>query len=192
MNKIRIATNDMALTVKMSDEQANVWFGTLTRALLGEYPDIAEPVEVEEPEAEDSEPETEEQPSDLDEDEPEPVEEPTPQESYKGFLRITCAHCGETGSFNARYPIGFYRCKSCGENNALHDLHRLKFRCECGHTWVYHTNATEHHRAELPCVRYAHAGRAGQKRGLFPVVIRLSCFKLWFERRMSDGSSSQA
>lgn len=122
MNKIRIATNDMALTVKMSDEQANVWFGTLTRALLGEYPDIAEPVEV---------------------DEPEPVEEPTPQESYKGFLRITCAHCGETGSFNARYPIGFYRCKSCGENNALHDLHRLKFRCECGHTWVYHTNATE-------------------------------------------------
>ena len=27
MNKIRIATNDMALTVKMSDEQANVWFG---------------------------------------------------------------------------------------------------------------------------------------------------------------------
>ena len=116
MNKIRIATNDMALTVKMSDEQANVWFGTLTRALLGEYPDIAEPVE---------------------------VEEPTPQESYKGFLRITCAHCGETGSFNARYPIGFYRCKSCGENNALHDLRRLKFRCECGHTWVYHTNATE-------------------------------------------------
>lgn len=56
MNKIRIATNDMALTVKMSDEQANVWFGTLTRALLGEYPDIAEPVKVEEPEAEDSEP----------------------------------------------------------------------------------------------------------------------------------------
>lgn len=143
MNKIRIATNDMALTVKMSDEQANVWFGTLTRALLGEYPDIAKPVEVEEPEAEDSEPEIEEQPSDLDEDEPEPDEEPTPQESYKGFLRITCAHCGETGSFNARYPIGFYRCKSCGENNALHDLHRLKFRCECGHTWVYHTNATE-------------------------------------------------
>lgn len=129
MNKIRIATNDMALTVKMSDEQANVWFGTLTSALLGEYPDIAEPVEMEEPRDEDTE--------------PEPVEEPTPQESYKGFLRITCAHCGETGSFNARYPIGFYRCKSCGENNALHDLHRLKFRCECGHTWVYHTNATE-------------------------------------------------
>lgn len=60
MNKIRIATNDMTLTVKMSDEQANVWFGTLTRALLGEYPDIAEPVE-------DNEPETEETQSDLDE-----------------------------------------------------------------------------------------------------------------------------
>ena len=79
----------------------------------------------------------------MDEDEGEPAEEPAPQESYKGFLRITCVHCGETGSFNARYPIGFYRCKSCGENNALHDLHRLKFRCECGHTWVYHTNAKE-------------------------------------------------
>lgn len=143
MNKIRIATNDMVLTVKMSDEQANVWFGTLTRALLGEYPDIAEPVEMEEPRDEDTEPESEEQPSDLDEDEGEPAEEPAPQESYKVFLRITCVHCGETGSFNARYPIGFYRCKSCGENNALHDLHRLKFRCECGHTWVYHTNAKE-------------------------------------------------
>lgn len=136
MNKIRIETNNMALTVKMSDEQANVWFGTLTRALLGEYPDIAEPVE-------DNEPETEETQSDLDEGEPESVEEPAPQESYKGFLRITCVHCGETGSFNARYAIGFYRCKSCGANNALHDLHRLKFRCECGHTWVYHTNAKE-------------------------------------------------
>ena len=143
MNKIRIATNDMVLTVKMSDEQANVWFGTLTRALLGEYPEIAEPGEMEEPRDEDTEPESEEQPSDLDEDEGEPAEEPAPQESYKGFLRITCVHCSETGSFNARYPIGFYRCKSCGENNALHDLHRLKFRCECGHTWVYHTNAKE-------------------------------------------------
>lgn len=58
MNKIRIATNDMVLTVKMSDEQANVWFGTLTRALLGEYPDIAEPVEMEEPRDEDTEPES--------------------------------------------------------------------------------------------------------------------------------------
>ena len=82
MNKIRIATNDMVLTVKMSDEQANVWFGTLTRALLGEYPDIAEPVEMEEPRDEDTEPESEEQPSDLDEDEGEPAEEPAPQESY--------------------------------------------------------------------------------------------------------------
>lgn len=86
MNKIRIATNDMALTVKMSDEQANVRFGTLTRALLGEYPDIAEPVEVEEPEAEDSEPETEALPSDPDEDEPEPVEEPAPRSVTRAFF----------------------------------------------------------------------------------------------------------
>lgn len=143
MNKIRIATNDMALTVKMSDEQANVWFGTLPRALLGEYPDIAEPVEVEEPEAEDSEPETEALPSDPDEDEPEPVEEPAPQERYKGFLRITCAHCGETAVFNTKAPIKAFKCNTCGQMTNLHDLHRLKFRCECGRTWVYHTNAEE-------------------------------------------------
>ena len=79
MNKIRIATNDMTLTVKMSDEQANVWFGTLTRALLGEYPDIAEPVE-------DNEPETEETQSDLDEGEPESVEEPAPQRATRAFF----------------------------------------------------------------------------------------------------------
>lgn len=42
MNKIRISTNEMTLTVRMSDEQADVWFGTLCRALLGGYPDIAE------------------------------------------------------------------------------------------------------------------------------------------------------
>ena len=42
MNKIRISTNEMTLTVRMSDEQADVWFGTLCRALLGDYPDIAE------------------------------------------------------------------------------------------------------------------------------------------------------
>lgn len=136
MNKIRIATNDMTLTVKMSDEQANVWFGTLTRALLGEYPDIAEPVE-------DNEPETEETQSDLDEGEPESVEEPAPQESYKGFLRITCVYCGETAVFNTKAPIKAFKCNTCGQMTNLHDLHRLKFRCECGHTWVYHTNATE-------------------------------------------------
>lgn len=85
MNKIRIATNDMVLTVKMSDEQANVWFGTLTRALLGEYPDIAEPVEMEEPRDEDTEPESEEQPSDLDEDEGEPAEEPGAAGELQGF-----------------------------------------------------------------------------------------------------------
>lgn len=42
MNKIKIENNDMTLTVRMSDEEAEVWFGTLSRALLGDYPDIAE------------------------------------------------------------------------------------------------------------------------------------------------------
>ena len=42
MNKIKIENNDMTLTVRMPDEEAEVWFGTLSRALLGDYPDIAE------------------------------------------------------------------------------------------------------------------------------------------------------
>ena len=50
MNKIRISTNEMTLTVRMSDEQADVWFGTLCRSLLGDYPDIAEPESRSEPE----------------------------------------------------------------------------------------------------------------------------------------------
>lgn len=45
MNKIKIENNDMTLTVRMSDEDAEVWFGTLSRALLGDYPDIAEVIE---------------------------------------------------------------------------------------------------------------------------------------------------
>ena len=91
MNKIRIATNDMVLTVKMSDEQANVWFGTLTRALLGEYPDIAEPVEMEEPRDEDTEPESEEQPSDLDEDEANRPKNPRRRRATRVFFVSLCA-----------------------------------------------------------------------------------------------------
>ena len=60
MNKIRISTNEMTLTVRMSDEQADVWFGTLCRSLLGDYPDIAEP---------DIRPETEDTINELDGDE---------------------------------------------------------------------------------------------------------------------------
>ena len=122
MNKIRIATNDMALTVKMSDEQANVWFGTLTRALLGEYPDIAEPVEVEEPEAEDSEPETEEQPSDPDEDEPEPVEEPRRRRATRAFC-VSPVHIAakpaaltrgtRSGSIAVSHAVRTTRCTIC-------------------------------------------------------------------------------
>ena len=40
----------MTLTDRMSDEQADVWFGTLCRSLLGDYPDIAEPESRPEPE----------------------------------------------------------------------------------------------------------------------------------------------
>lgn len=55
MNKIKIENNDMTLTVRMSDEDAEVWFGTLSRALLGDYPDIALPFgQLEEPNNESS------------------------------------------------------------------------------------------------------------------------------------------
>ena len=55
MNKIKIENNDMTMTVRMSDEEAEVWFGTLSRALLGDYPDIALPLDpLEEPNNESS------------------------------------------------------------------------------------------------------------------------------------------
>lgn len=60
MNKIRISTNEMTLTVRMSDEQADVWFGTLCRSLLGDYPDIAEPESRPEPEDAINEPDKDE------------------------------------------------------------------------------------------------------------------------------------
>lgn len=49
MNKIKIENNDMTLTVRMPDEEAEVWFGTLSRALLGDYPDIAEVIALDDP-----------------------------------------------------------------------------------------------------------------------------------------------
>lgn len=49
MNKIKIENNDMTLTVRMSDEEAEVWFGTLSRALLGDYLDIAEVITPDDP-----------------------------------------------------------------------------------------------------------------------------------------------
>ena len=89
MNKIRISTNEMTLTVRMSDEQADVWFGTLCRALLGDYPDIAEPESRPEPEDAIDEPDENESDEEVRaEGEPEPqdpvAEETEPVSSQLG------------------------------------------------------------------------------------------------------------
>ena len=89
MNKIRIATNEMTLTVRMSDEQADVWFGTLCRSLLGDYPDIAEAESRPEPEDAIDEPDENESDEEVrGEGEPEPqdpvAEETEPVSSQPG------------------------------------------------------------------------------------------------------------
>lgn len=89
MNKIRISTNEMTLTVRMSDEQADVWFGTLCRSLLGDYPDIAEPESRPEPEDAIDEPDENESDEEVrGEGEPEPqdpvAEETEPVSSQRG------------------------------------------------------------------------------------------------------------
>ena len=89
MNKIRISTNEMTLTVRMSDEQADVWFGTLCRSLLGDYPDIAEPESRPEPEDAIDEPDENESDEEVrGEGEPEPqdpvAEETEPVSSQPG------------------------------------------------------------------------------------------------------------
>lgn len=157
MNKIRISTNEMTLTVRMSDEQADVWFGTLCRSLLGDYPDIAEP---------DIRPETEDTINELDGDESDEevdpelldpaAEETEPVSSqpgvktgncepqgYKGFLLIKCPVCGAVRAFSPKTPVTDFACLACGVHSPLRDLHKADFRCECGQTWRYKTNMTD-------------------------------------------------
>lgn len=133
MNKIRIATNEKALTVRLPDNEAEFWFGTLCRALLNEWPQ--EVGASDEETAGDEESEEDESAPDA----PPPVEEAKP---YKGFMHIICEHCGDVHSFCAREPITQYRCTGCGKYTPLHDLRRMFLNCECGKTSVYWTNAT--------------------------------------------------
>lgn len=174
MNKIRIATNEKALTVRLPDAEAEFWFGTLCRALLDEWPQeacdadalpdagqedgAADTADEETADEEaDTEPPLESEPAgEIDEPEETPpvAEESVPGEmrkQYKGFLRIVCEHCGKVHSFCPREPIAQYRCAACGKYTPLRDLCRLFLNCECGAKYVYWTNATEE-LIELACL----------------------------------------
>lgn len=160
MNKIRIMTNEKALTIKMPDAEANVWFGTLCCALLDDWPENAvgddEPAEdasdddgLDGDAAIEGEPELVENAVGDDELMPTAVQQPT--KSYKGFMHITCERCGNVHAYCTREPSSEYRCPACGNHMPLHDLRRLFLNCECGAKYVYWTNATEK-LLELTCL----------------------------------------
>lgn len=71
--------------------------------------------------------------------EPEDVESKT----YKGFLLIRCAQCGELRGFCAKQPLSDYRCAACGGETPLHDLTSAHIRCKCGKHFKYRTNLEE-------------------------------------------------
>lgn len=59
------------------------------------------------------------------------AEETTPK-TYKGFLLIRCAQCGDLRGFCVKQPISSYRCAACGGETPLHDLTSAHIRCKCG------------------------------------------------------------
>ena len=71
--------------------------------------------------------------------EPEDAEPKT----YKGFLLIRCAQCGELRGFCAKQPLSDYRCAACGGETPLHDLTSAHIRCKCGKHFKYRTNLEE-------------------------------------------------
>ena len=72
----------------------------------------------------------------------EEVEETTPK-TYKGFLLIRCAQCGDLRGFCVKQPISSYRCAACGGETPLHDLMSAHIRCKCGKSFKYRTNIEE-------------------------------------------------
>lgn len=70
------------------------------------------------------------------------VEETTPK-TYKGFLLIRCAQCGDLRGFCVKQPISSYRCAACGGETPLHDLTSAHIRCKCGKSFKYRTNIEE-------------------------------------------------
>lgn len=69
--------------------------------------------------------------------------EPTSPKTYKGFLLIRCAQCGELRGFCAKQPISSYRCATCNGETPLHDLTSAHIRCKCGKHFKYRTNFEE-------------------------------------------------
>ena len=66
------------------------------------------------------------------------VEETTPK-TYKGFLLIRCAQCGDLRGFCVKQPISSYRCAACGGETPLHGLTSAHIRCKCGKIFKYRT-----------------------------------------------------
>lgn len=69
--------------------------------------------------------------------------EETMPKTYKGFLLIRCAQCGELRGFCAKQPISSYRCATCNGETPLHDLTSAHIRCKCGKHFKYRTNFEE-------------------------------------------------
>ena len=69
--------------------------------------------------------------------------EETTSKTYKGFLLIRCAQCGDLRGFCVKQPISSYRCAACGGETPLHDLTSAHIRCKCGKSFKYRTNIEE-------------------------------------------------
>lgn len=153
MNKIRISTNEMTMTVRMPDEQAEVWFGTLCRALLGDYPDVTKSAARTETSEADDDP-YENTDAEGGNNLMCPVEgdpEGRKPQGYWGFLMIKCPVCGTVRGFAPKTPVVDYICEACGHRSPLEDMHKAIFRCKCGKSWLYRTNMTDR-MIERPCL----------------------------------------
>ena len=169
MNRICIATRDKTLTIRMPDNMANIWFGTLCQTLLEEADRVTEMMN----DSQDEDTDTDEFPDEYEPDSPgEPATEPESvtlgdtestilpetgnieqprsvaaqrevKQSYTGFLRIKCDHCGKVKSFCTKQPIDQSRCSFCGRYTPLQSLGKLNLECECGSIFRYRTNETE-------------------------------------------------
>lgn len=68
--------------------------------------------------------------------------ESTGPKTYKGFLLIRCARCGELRGFCAKQPISSYRCAVCEGETPLRNLVPAYVNCKCGAQFKYRTNMT--------------------------------------------------
>ena len=149
--KIRLCIPGKSLAIEMPREEAEVWFATLTDAMLNTQP---------EPDGENE--------SSWDDDGDSCDTSGTEGEKgdfmgktsktgqvckagYKGFLMTKCEHCGTVKGWNAKDFTEVYKCRICGEETMLVDLHSMHARCICGKSWRYKTNLTDR-LAEIDCI----------------------------------------